>query len=350
MIARLPRPAALALALIIAAVCAWCLSTRPPPIAIAQPDTYTDALLYRDIAAAVAHGEPYYQAAARLQRAHLYPLKPFMTVRQPTLAWWVAATGRPGLVMTGRIAVLASLAAWIMATRGQPLLAERLGIALAAGTGSLTALSPAALLFHETLAGLCLSLAMAGVWGWPRKWWLIMAPLAVGLAIRELTLPFVLLVLAFAIIERRWREAGAWLGLVLAWAALMAWHAHRVAALWQPGDETSQGWTTMQGFSAFLNAVVHSSILSLLPAPWAALAAFLPMVGWLALDGRAGRFGVLAVAGYALMLSMFTRPDTFYWGAIMVPWYFAGYGLVPRALVELTRTIAGKPKGVIAAV
>jgi hypothetical protein len=352
MIARMPRPAAITLALIVAAIAAWCLSVPPPPIAFAQPGTYTDARLYREIAAAVASGEPYYHAAERIQRAHLYPLKPFMTVRPPTLAWWAAATGTRGLALTGAIAALASLMAWIIASSrmiaGTGILPiERVGIALAVAIGSVSALNPMVLVVHECLAGLCLSIAMAGVLGWPRTWWLIMAPLAVGLAIRELVLPFVLLVLAFAIVERRWREASAWLGLIVAWAVLMAWHARRVASLWHPGDQVSQGWIAIQGFSGFLNAQVHTSALVLLPLQWSFLGAFLPMIGWLALDGRAGRFGVLAVAGYALMLSVFTRPDTFYWGAIMLPWYFAGYGLVPRAVVQLASAIAGKPKSPI---
>jgi hypothetical protein len=35
------------------------------------------------------------------------------------------------------------------------------------------------------------------------------------------------------------------------------------------------------------------------------------------------------VWGYALMIGLFSRADTFYWGAIMLPWYFVGY-VLPR--------------------
>jgi hypothetical protein len=35
------------------------------------------------------------------------------------------------------------------------------------------------------------------------------------------------------------------------------------------------------------------------------------------------------VLGYALMIGLFSRADTFYWGAIMLPWYFIGYVLLP---------------------
>lgn len=342
MIARLSRPAAIILALIVAVVCAWCLTVQLLPLSAVQKGDYTDVRLYRDIAEAVAAGKPYYQAAAEIQRAHHYPLRPFVTVRQPTLAWWAATVGWNGVHITATIIALACLIGWILASRAHARPIERLGIALAVALGSGPLLSPAVLALHECLAGLCMTLALAGVWGWPRKWWWIMAPLAVGLAIRELVLPFVLLSLAFALAERRLREAMAWLALIALWAALMAWHAHLVAPLWHRGDEISQGWSALQGPAGFLRAVISTSVLAILPLPLALLAAFLPMIGWLALDGRAGRFSAILVAGYAMILSTFSRPDTFYWGALMLPWYFVGYALVPRALAQWFGAIARK--------
>jgi MFS family permease len=338
MIARLPRSAAIIQALIFAAVTVWCLTVPPAPLVAASAGDYTDVQLYRDIAGAVAQGTPYYQAAAQIQRAHRYPLKPFVTVRPPTLAWWAATAGWRGVQITAMAIALAGLIGWIIGSAGlRP--AERAGVVAVVALGCGPLLSPAVLALHECLAGLCLSLALAGVWGWPRQWWWIMVPLALGLAVRELVLPFVLLLLAFALAERRWREVLAWLGLIGVWAGLMAWHAHLVAPLWRPGDEISQGWAMMQGPAAFLLAVVHTSVLAVLPFHLALVAAVLPMVGWLALDGRIGRFSMLLVAGYALLLAGFSRPDTFYWGALMLPWYFVGYALVPRAVGQWLRAI-----------
>ena len=35
------------------------------------------------------------------------------------------------------------------------------------------------------------------------------------------------------------------------------------------------------------------------------------------------------------MLGVFSRADTFYWGGIMLPAYFVGFALLPRALWQL---------------
>jgi hypothetical protein len=340
MIARLSRPAAIVLALIVAAACALCLAVSPPPLQVVQVGGFrSDVQLYRAIADAVAGGEPYYHAAARLQRADHYPLRPFVTVRPPTLAWVAASIGWNGVSAVARVLVLAGVAGWIVGTRGRFRVIERFAMALAVAAGGWPLTLPAVQPLHECLAGLCMTLALAGVVGWPRKWWWIMAPLAVGLAVRETVLPCVLLVAAFALAERRWREAGAWGVLVAVWLGFMAWHAHRVAPLWQPGDEVSQGWAAMQGPVGWLRAIAQTSVLGLLPPSLALLAALLPVVGWLALDGRAGRFCLLLVAGYALILSAFARPDTFYWGALMLPWYFVGYALIPRALGQWLATV-----------
>ncbi len=83
--------------------------------------------------------------------------------------------------------------------------------------GGAAAITPDAGLIHELMAGLLLTLALA-LYD-PARWWpaLLMAGLA--LAVRELALPFVLLWLAFALIERRWREAAGVAALLLVFAS-----------------------------------------------------------------------------------------------------------------------------------
>ena len=81
--------------------------------------------------------------------------------------------------------------------------------------------------------------------------------------------------------------------------------------------------------------MVYTSSLGPLPRPLALWFAMLPLVGWLVLPGRAGLFCGLLIAGYVVMISAFSRPDTFYWGGIMLPWYFVGWALLPRAFWQL---------------
>jgi hypothetical protein len=144
-----------------------------------------------------------------------------------------------------------------------------------------------------------------------------------------------LLALAFAVVERQWRAVTGWIAVLTIWGSFMAWHAAQVSAVLLPNDITSKGWHGLQGFSGFLKAEIFTSTLQPLPLGVALMLAALPLVGWASLRGRIGLFCNLLVWGYALMIGLFSRADTFYWGAIMLPWYFVGYVLLPRAVLRL---------------
>ncbi|MEY2944306.1 MAG: hypothetical protein RLY97_2320, partial [Pseudomonadota bacterium] len=225
MLARLPRPVALLFTLLLIATCTWCLTVTPPPIKVAKKGGYTDVRLYHDITAEVAKGKPYHLAAAEMHRAHHYPLRPFFTMRLPTSSVLTATIGWAGLQKLCIAALLVSIFAWVMALEGLITLPERVaaGIAVAAGGGSV--INKGLMALHEYPAGLLLSVALAGAIGYPRRWWALALPAAAALAIRELALPFVLLILAFTIWERRGKEAAGWIALILAFAFGMALHA-----------------------------------------------------------------------------------------------------------------------------
>ena len=335
MIERLPRPAAALLAVLILVLCAWCLTTRPPPIKLAPKGGYTDVMLYKDITKAVAAGKPYHQAAAELHRAHYYPLKPFFTMRLPTLTVMAAKLGWGGLQNIAYGLVGIGIFLWVLALPEPFSAAERAGAGFAVAVGGSMVTNIGLLALHEYWAGILIGLALALQVGWRRHWWLALIPAAAALAVRELALPFVLLSLAFALCERRWREAACWAGLVAAFALLMVWQAQHVLPQVRAGDLHSQGWNAMQGLSGFLKAVVFTSVLQPLPLGLALLGALLPMIGWGALSGRAGAFAGLMFSGYAVMIATFSRADTFYWGGIMLPAYFVGFALLPRALWQL---------------
>lgn len=59
-----------------------------------DPDR-TVAALYRAVIARMGDGENYYRAVAEEHRERGYPLPPFVTVREPTLAYATAAVGGP---------------------------------------------------------------------------------------------------------------------------------------------------------------------------------------------------------------------------------------------------------------
>lgn len=313
----------------------------------ARPEAgqYGDKHLYRDITAEVRSGTPYYRAAAELHRSHHYPLKPGITVRLPTLSWVAAQIGWQWLRACAFALLTLAAAVWFHALRGKGSLPARLA-ASALILGSAGMLTGDPMIIHERWAGLFLAVALALRIGWREAWPAALALVAAALAVRELALPFALLALAFAALERRWREALGWAGLIAAFAGGIALHLHLVAAELLPGDLTSQGWSAMGGPRTAISAIIDTSPLQYLPA-WAAVPlAVLPLAGWFGLKGRARWFCLALFAGYALMFALFSRPDNFYWGAIVSPAWFVGLAFLPRAIVKLRRgNLAGPRAG-----
>lgn len=341
MLARLPRPLAILFTIAIAVLVAWCATNRPPPVKVAKKGGYTDVHLYHDIVAAM-HREPYHQAAAEVQRAHFYPTHPFVTMRLPTLAEIDLHLGWGGAQKLAIALAAVALFLWLIATEHILHVWERVLVGIAVCCGAALVTNEGLLALHEYWGGLFIAIALAGVIGWPQKWWWIVLPIGCGLAIRELVLPFALLALVFALFSRRWGEAGAWVAVMAAFGGYLAWHAGLVHAQVRPGDRGSPGWHELQGLSGYLKAVAYSSTLQRFPMPVALTMAALPLFGWLALDGRAGVFSALLWAGYAVMIGVFSRADTFYWGAIVLPAYYIGFALLPRAVMQLVGAIRGR--------
>ena len=75
--------------------------------------------------------------------------------------------------------------------------------------------------------------------------------------------------------------------------------------------------------------------------PLALLACLVPVLGWGALGGRGATFALLLLGGYALMIALFSRPDNFYWGFLLLPHWFAGYALAPRGIGQLWSAARG---------
>jgi hypothetical protein len=188
-------------------------------------------------------------------------------------------------------------------------------------------------LSHEILAGAFLSAAL--VIYRPQRWWPSLLLAACGLAIRELALPFVLLWALFAASQRRWREFAAIVAVLILFAIGMALHAHEVAAARLPEDLSSPGWTGMQGLPFTLYGLVSVTSLGKLPFWLGPPLVLLPLLGWIAIGGRAGLFGTLWFGGFLIATSLFARQENFYWLSLVLPAYGAGLAFVPRAIYDL---------------
>jgi len=300
--------------------------------------------LYAGIVAKVRAGQPYEQTAVAAQRAGGFPLRPFVTVRPPALAVLMARApdlATANLIMKGL--ALAVLAAWTFrlwpAARGPMWLAWT---PLALFTGLAWAIPGLTLgLFHECWAGLLIALSLV-----LRTEKRFAAAAAVGLLaalIRELAMPYLLVMAALALVERRRGEALAF-GLALAASlAALAAHAWQVLSLTTPHDLASPGWVKFGGW-AFVMATAQWNLLALLLGK-----AFTAVIVPLALLGAAARKDGLGLrlaaltGGYTLGFLVVGQPNDFGWGFVVAPLMAVCLTLSPLALRSLGRSALTHP-------
>lgn len=335
----------LAILVIMSALAAWAVPARQVAkersaelreVSRSPAGEQGDMALYRLIAERVAAGEDYYRAATEENRAHNYPVKPFVAVRLPTLAWLAARLGETGL--QAALVLLLAASAFALSrifSTGK----TAIGVAAAVLAGGVAVMVPDAKYMHEIWAGLLLSLSFA-LWR-PERCWPALIPAALALALRETALPFVLLWAAFAVAERRWAELAALLALMALFAAGIAFHAMAVADVILPGDAASQGWAGMLGPPTFLQGVQMLTLLVVLPEWIAGPVVVLALFGFAVTGGRQGAFALLYIVGMIVMVSIFARLENWYWAALALPLLFAGLALAPAGLADLIAGLRG---------
>jgi hypothetical protein len=347
-LAAIGRPRALVIAfllLLILVAAVWgAAETRSsalapaPALAAAGSPANEDLVLYGRIATRVATGENYYRAAAGELRSGNYPLRPFVAFRLPTLTVVAAWIGRPAVLAMQYLLFAAMVAAWWYRLEGQfDDNGRRVSAAMLGAAGVAVALSGKYVLLHEVWAGTLIAISLAlhrpDRWGWS------VAAAALALAIRELALPYVLLMAAFALYGRNWREFGAWAALGLVFAAGLAWHASEVAKVLIPSDPASPGWATFGGWAGVLRTFHLAGPLRWLPMEVGAAAIVLALFGWASWKSRTGLAATLLYLGYGLAFMLFGRANNFYWGLMVTPAFLIGIAFLPRAFSDLAAEI-----------
>ncbi|MEJ2456687.1 MAG: hypothetical protein P8Y58_00490 [Novosphingobium sp.] len=299
-----------------------------------------DIALYEAAIDRIAHGENYYDFIVREQRSRDYPVNPGLAVRLPTLAYLDAWLGPAGQIAAAMALMLGIVAAWWrrFGDEGVSPRVRRLATAMVF-VGASLGLNRHYFPLHELWAGGLIALSFGlhriGVNGQDGRWAGAFCAGALALAIREHTLPFVLLMAAAALWYRNWREAAAWSALVALFFAALALHLSLISRDVLPTDPHSAPWLVLRGLPGWLANVVQSSNLRWLPHFLAGPAVILMTFGWLGLKGRGGLFGFLLSAGYGVAFMLAGRWDNFYWGAVIAPAMFAGIVFAPRAVSEL---------------
>ena len=293
-----------------------------------------DLALYDRAIERISHGENYYDFILEEQRAAEYPVRPGLAVRLPTLAYLDAWLGPAGQIAAALVLLAATMIAWWRRLGEEPGGRRRRLMAFASlFVGASLGLNRYFFTLHELWAGMLIALAFGlhrpGRWGWA------VAVAALALAIRELALPFVLLMAALAFWRRDWKEGAAWSLLAGAFIALLALHLSIVAGQTLPGDPEGPDWLVLRGLPGWLSNVALSSNLRYLPHWLAGPAIVLMTFGWTGWKSAAGVTGSLLYLGYGLAFMIAGRPDNFYWGAMIAPAMFIGLAFAPMALASL---------------
>lgn len=300
-----------------------------------------DLRVYDNVIARIRAGESYYSAVVAEHRAIGFPLQPGLAVRLPTLAYIEASLGRRGEWIAAVLLLAAVLIAWWRRLGTEPGSAglRLVAIALLAANAAL-GLNAHFFRLHELWAGMLLALSFGlhrpHRWGW--SW----AVAGLALAIRELALPFVLLMAAIALWRKDWRQCAAWGLLAALFVAGLAWHLQMVGDLAQPDDRISASWLELRGLSGWLSNVVLSSNLRFLPHWLAGPLVVLMLLGWAGWRSAAGVFGTLFYLGYGLAFMIAGRGENYYWGAMVTPAMFVGLAFAPRALRGLWQAARAK--------
>ena len=283
----------------------------------------------------------YYDFIVEEQRARDYPVRPGLAVRLPTLAWIHASLGEPAMIALAIALLFACIWAWWNRLGEEPggVRFRLLGTALMAMGGSLGP-NRSFFVLHELWAGMLIALAF-GLHR-PGRWGAALFVAALALALRELVLPFVLLMAAMAAWRKDWREATAWIMLVAVFAAIMAWHLSLIAGQEVPSDPVGPDWLVLRGLSGWLGNIVLSSNLRLLPHELASPVVILMALGGAGWRSSAGTMGTFLYLGYGLAFMLAGRANNFYWGAVVAPAMFIGLAFLPMALPSLVRAARGK--------
>ncbi len=317
------------------------LSAPTEPTAPVAPMA-RDAELYRAVAARVQAGESYYHAAATEQRARDYPLKPFVTVRPPLLAEATAIAGSPASMgIALQLLVLMTLVAMIVRLRALGLSRpESLAAIGLAALAMLVIAQPDLALWHEAWAATLIALALA--LHRPERWWPSVLIALAAACVRELAIPFLLVMGFWAIIEKRRAEALAWFGALVVAAAALVLHALAVAQIVTAADQTSPGWSGAGGWLFVAPMLAKTSAFALLPGWLGAALVPVAFLGWAMVPHPAARRATLWIGGMMAAFALFGRPDNFYWGLMLAPLLPIGLSFTPRAVQRLARGTASR--------
>lgn len=336
---RSTRNRLLVLAGLLLAVACGAYFGRAPRMAPGSDATgFGDIDFHRLIVSRLQAGDRYYEVYGTELRRHGYATRPIFHWRLPTLDSVLAvlpdARMGKGLLVA---LTLTMLLIWSDHIR------RELGLPLACGAILLLMPSLASSIIgdcyyqHDLWVGVLIALSLA-LHGRSAP-----ASIACGLAalaIRELALPYVLVMCAMAAWERKARQVAAWALGMAAFAVFLAVHAIMVSSRLLPNDPSDPAWVRFGGW-LFLSACSSWLFIGLTPF-W--LTAGLTVLG---VYGAFASRNVRLFAVFGLYLAAFLvagKQFNDYWGLIYAPLLAIGLVYSIPAVTQLVRgTCPGQP-------
>ncbi|PKP96489.1 MAG: hypothetical protein CVT76_06725, partial [Alphaproteobacteria bacterium HGW-Alphaproteobacteria-15] len=267
-------------------------------------------------------------------RTGSYPLRPFLTFRLPGLAMVQASL--PPMAVLALLYLLAVTTAWVWFRRlaeALPRTPPRIAATILLAAGMLAFVQPGLIAFHEIWAGLLVALSLA--LRRPGRWVEAVAIGCIAMLLRETAVLYVAIMAVLAFVEGHRREAIGWGAALAVFTLALIAHAVAVHGVTGPLDATSPGWAGMHGFGLFVRAMTLATGLQLLPSALAALLVALSLFGWASWRDPLALRAVATFAAYALVISLFARLDTFYWGLLIAPAFLIGLAFAPDGLRDL---------------
>ena len=338
-------PALAVVAVLLLALIAACWtpagSSTPAPKLRATESQPGDLNLYREIIKGVHDGGNYYEVAAAAQRKNSFPLKPFTTFRLPTHATIYAFFGEQVMIAVLWLLTALTLFLWWSKVRAlaPPVTSAAAVILMGGGVGAL--LQAQTGIFHESWTAILLALML--VFYRPGKAWPAMIAGGSALMIRELALPMIMLMMGWAMLGRRWKEAAGWAAIIAVFAVYLALHAQWVGAVVLPSDNPSPGWLGFNGFQFALKSIAMVTMGIAMPSFLARGLLLLSLFGWMSVRKGWAFLVSCELLGYGTMLALFARTDTFYWALIPAPFAFVGLAFLPGAFADLAKALRRVP-------
>jgi hypothetical protein len=307
-----------------------------PPYQQNKKITVRDVNTFQTIMERVHEGQNYYQVVADELRTRGYGLRPFFNFRLPTLAVFLGKIPSPqiGRWLLISLSVL-TLIMWIKILDRKAGFYMALFAALLLLGTTVFSYTAVAFLFHEVWAGVLVALSIA-----THKYNRSLS-VTIGLSalfIRELALPFAVIMLIMAYKDKHIKEAFAWLIGIIAFFTYLAIHAKIISSIVTESDITSKAWLQFGGWQFVLSTSKWT--LPTFFSPWWIDAILLPLAilglsGW---RDDIGTRAFMTMAAYICAFAIAGRSDNYYWGLMYAPLMPLGLIHAPPCLLDLFRS------------